>query len=274
MAGAAGCRAWAQPSTPPPTFEDKTEMGLVCLSEIARVKTFDPDEETQPSLRLTLRIEKQNPEITDPILVSVAKAEDDTGASLVSPEGKHAAALRGMQWGGGVTATVTAADGKPHAFIERTVNLLPPQPNAMTLTTLVLGLSYSLVNGWEEIHFDPNVTGAASTKEQSWARMSLQTYKVLGEGVTRQGEAAFHFKRIQGEARVSTYLFRYLLRDATGKEVQGYMSNAAAVDEGLSLQVRWMGLPADFKPTEVVFRFPASVDTKSTRATFKDVPLP
>lgn len=169
---------------------------------------------------------------------------------------------------------VTLGDGKGKTWSDRLAVLLAPQPQAMTLSSLVLSISYSLIDKWEEIAFDPKSLGPQSAKEQGWARASLQTLANWGTGATQQMEVSLHLKRVKGDIHIGTYLFRYLVRDAGGKEFPGYLWNAAAGDDGFDLFIRWTSLPADFQPAQLVFRFPSSVDTKTVEASFKDIPLP
>lgn len=269
----AGGRLLAQPATVPPTFEAKTDLGLVRVVEVARLKTFDPEEIPDPCLRVTLRIEMPEaapPEIGTP---TVKAATDDTGASLVPAAGARMPG--GVRMAGAARMWVGMGGGGGKLWTERIVTLIAPEARAMTLRSLSVSLPYTAVTNWGEIHLDAAQRGADSMKAKDWAQVSLQDCRVSGEAGARQLEATLRLKRVEGHPGVSVYSYQYLARSAAGKEVRGALYNTGGGRrEGLDLHVRWAGVPDDFQPTEIVFRFPGTVESREAEATFKDIPLP
>lgn len=275
----------AQPPTVPLKFESKTEAGIVEIVEVSKVRTFGRQENVEPYLLVRLRV--QRPKDVELRSLSVKEATDDTGASLLPPPGAAGvlpvmpnAEIRILRQGnanivvGGEMPGLGAFDRDLGGnWLTRTVTLATPQPKATAFRSLVLTLSCSAVTSWEQVRFDPAVTGANSMKQQSWAQVSLLECRPTGEGAFRQLQGKILLKRIRGEPNVGTHLFQCTVKDAAGKEFPGVAVKFDRNNEGLAMGVRWVGLPEDFRATEIVFRFP-NVETREVEAKFKDVPLP
>ena len=157
---------------------------------------------------------------------------------------------------------------------ERTLTLLAPNLGATRLASLTFSLARTTGTSWEEVRFDLARPGSATSQQKGGVRAWLDSWRLGENAPVRTAEATIAAQRTSQQTPVLPSLCQVTLRSAAGKEIPGRITAGRPDEEGYQVLALFASIPVDFKPMDILFRFPVRADTKKIDVVFEDVPLP